>query len=213
MKSTARVASRALVGMAGAALVSGCISCPPVVNDGVVQLPCCTSGTANIVRVDTGSAPWKVRIPSLTYSQPVLSPAPNIAWATVDSSAWVRPPGGANPDSHAGGVYSYTIPFRVQACGVGRTLTISGRFAADNTASAFLDTPGGPGSSPFATQTTQTHGFQTANITSFSTTVTSAAAGIYTLRFEVTNEQNGFNSDSGLAVSAVIATNCSSAPS
>lgn len=190
----------------GAMLLAGCITCPPVVNDGVVQLPCCASGSANIVRIDTGAAPWQVQVPGLTYSQPVDVSAANVAWAPVGTAAWVRPPPPST--SHAPGTYSYTLPFRVPACSAGRTLSISGNFAADNTASLFLDAPSGPGTVAIASQTTPTHGFQTANIAPFTTSVTSAAPGTYLLRLVVTNEP-GTTSDSGLIVSAVIATNCS----
>lgn len=186
----------------------GFVSCAPVISDGVVQLPCSTSG-ASFVRIDTGTAPWVVKIPSLNSSQPV-SPGPSsTAWATVNSASWVIPPGPSSA-THPGGTYSYTIPFKVPPCSC--DVRVIGRFASDNTASAFLDTPAGIAATPFASQATATHGFQAANITPFSTMVAAAQPGNYVLRFEVTNG-SGSQSVTGLAVSGIIAPHCTSAPS
>lgn len=210
-----RVAARAVLCLAGVLLVSGCIDglsvISPVIINGAVQLPCCTSGTPNIVRIDTGSAPWMVRNPSSTYFHPVVSLPPNTMWATVGSSTWVRPfaEAGASATAHPEGVYTYSLQFRVPACASGRTITISGRFAADNTASVFFESPVGPFATLIASQTSRIDGFRAANITTFSKTIASAVPGSYALRFDVTNEQFRF-SDTGLTVSGVIATNCSS---
>ena len=204
MGSYARATLRATI----CVLAAGLVSCVPVISNGVVQLPCCSSATVSIVRIDTGSAPWKVKVPGATSSQPVASAPPHGAWAAVNSATWVMPPG--TTYIHPVGTYSYTIPFEIPTCNTGRHVTVSGRFAADNSASAFLDTPAGIAATPFASQATATHGFQAAHITPFSITNVSGQPGIYVLRFEVKNVGTSY-SDTGLAVSGIIATHCAGA--
>ncbi len=187
-----------------ALLLAGCITCPPVVRDGVVQLPCCASGSANIINIDTGTAPWRVMLPTQTWYQPVVVPAPNAAWAPVPQASWVRPPPASN--RYPPGNYTYALQLAVPACSAGRTITITGRFAADNMASVFLDTPAAQGTSPIAAQTT-TQGFLPANVTQFSTSIASASAGNYVLRVVVNNEPT-FPSDTGMILQGAVLTSC-----
>lgn len=189
-------------------MLAGCITCPPVVRDDVIQLPCCSSGTVNIINIDTGSAPWRVMPPAQTWYQPVVVPAPNAAWAPLPQASWVRPAPATS--AFALGNYTYALALNVPACSQGRTISITGNVAADNTASVFLDTPTMAGTTPIVSQTTPTHGFLPANVTPFTTSISSASAGTYVLRVVVTNQGSAAfpYSDTGMILRGAVATAC-----
>ena len=158
----------------------------------VVEIPCCTcvDGRVTTTPLSTGAAAWTVSGPGISGTVPVVA-ASHSAWASVAPAAWVGP--SAAP---TGGTYVYKIVFRVPDCVIGGKVTISGRFAADN--SAVLSVNGAP---VFASQGTWDYGFQAGSITPFSKTLT---PGIHTLEVRVYNTSDV----TGLAVQANVVTVC-----
>jgi len=143
-------------------------------------VPCCrcVDGRQQVIGIDTRTAPWTVALPnSITY-QPVV-PINDVAWAPVPPAGWVGPPGGPTAE----GNYTYRLRFYVPPdCIIPSRITVSGRVAADNSATVYLD------GSQIAVQSTPTHGFLPGNIISFAEPV--AVSGTHSLTVVVHNWSN-----------------------
>lgn len=166
-----------------------------------IGLPCCRCVDGSAIPVDVHTAPgsgWTVSSPGASTAQPVAQTS-NAAWASVAPAQWVAPPG--NPT--AGGNYTYQLAFEVPACVIPATITVAGRFAADNRATLFVDS-----NQIAATPGTTTHGFLPGNIVTFSATVPANASGQHVLRLVVNNVSNV----TGAAVQATITLQCPDDP-
>ncbi|HET9641160.1 MAG TPA: hypothetical protein VFP12_18370 [Allosphingosinicella sp.] len=165
-----------------------------------MQLPCCKAvGERQAFDLSTGTAPWRVNVPT-SPSFATAVPASDPAWAPVNGADWIGPPGGWDAE----GDYTYEVRFEVPRCPVGRDITVSGNFAADNRAAIFV----GPSTTPVAvSQGTFDYGFLPGSITPFSATFPSAGAGTYVLK-AVVNNSGGVT---GLAVQATVASVCRTA--
>lgn len=204
-------------------LLSGCV-CAPVVTGDVVQLPCCGSvNNTQAVNISTGTAPWRVTAPGRS-SQPVV-PAGNQAWVSMSDpvwspsipASWVGPPGTGGPRDASRhdhpdhgepidpgdpqGDYVYEVRFNAPPCQFARTLTVSGKVAADNRATIYFGTD----TLPVASQSGW--GFQAANVISFNTPPANAS-GEYVLRVVVHNGEG----PTGLALQAVAVSRCAPLP-
>ena len=99
-----------------------------------IRLPCCRclDGKSTSVNASTGTAPWNVAF-GTSAAQPVVS-ASNVSWTPVPPGKWVGPAGSANT-----GAYTFQMPFQVPNCVIPMQVTISGKFAADNSGKLYID--------------------------------------------------------------------------
>ena len=145
----------------------------------VIRIPCCrcVNGPRRTVTINTGTARWRVATPNSTSFQPAAAVVPpNPAWTPVPPAAWVGPPGAAQTV----GDYTYRLQFYVPRCMLRPIITISGRFAADNSARLLLD-----GVAVASSQGTAGYGFLPGSVTPFSASATSP--GLHELTIVVTN--------------------------
>ncbi|MFZ5670974.1 MAG: hypothetical protein ACOY4K_15910 [Pseudomonadota bacterium] len=159
----------------------------------VLRVPCCkcVDGKKLEVAIDTGRVTgWTVRKPG-SGPMPVQS-ASNAAWASVSPASWVGP--GASVT--AAGEYVYELTFTVPECVIPAGVSISGRFAADNSATLFID------GNQVASTSGGIYGFQAGGIAPY--TITGLSPGQHTLTVEVNNAGNV----TGLALSGVITVAC-----
>ncbi|MDP1737130.1 MAG: hypothetical protein Q8L23_06795 [Caulobacter sp.] len=162
----------------------------------VLKVPCCkcVDGKKLEVVIDTGRvAGWTVRKPGSTSAAPVQS-ASNSAWATVSSASWVGP----GSSFTTAGTYVYEFKFEVPRCTIPAAVSISGRFAADNSGKVSLDN----GPTVASSLGSANLGFQQANVTPY--TITGIGPGPHTLKVEVYNA----GSATGLALSGIITVAC-----
>ncbi len=188
-------------------------------------LECCQcigkESPESVILLNTGAAPWMFVSTSSgpVTPYPAVVVAPYLGWTTAlsPSAQWVAPSllaaqwfgSGSNPTGGAGpGNYGYRLTFDARYCVIPSTITISGKFAADNAAQMSVDgnfvaqTPGF--GSAFIT------GFATYNIVSFSYTIpASNVAGLHTITMIVNNDINGL-STTGLIVQATAVRVCES---
>lgn len=158
-----------------------------------VVLPCCRclDGKTTTVNVSTGAVPYNVSFGS-SAAQPVV-PASNVAWTPVPPGQWVGPSGNA-----AIGDYTYSMPFQVPKCLIPMQVTISGKFAADNSGKLYID-----GNFVKASQGTPNYGFLPGSVTPFSWTGV-LAPGPHAIKMVVTNSSG----PTGVVVAATIRVTC-----
>jgi len=158
-----------------------------------VTLPCCRclDGKSTSVDVSTGTAAWNVAFGSAT-PQPVV-PASNVSWTPVPPGKWVGPSGNA-----AVGDYTYTMPFQVPKCVIPMQVTISGKFAADNSGKLYID-----GNFVKASQGTPNYGFLPGSVTPFTWTGV-LTPGAHAINMVVTNSSG----PTGVVVAATITVTC-----
>lgn len=156
---------------------------PPLVGPvKAVKLACCRclGETVGPIKISTGQpVPWTVN------GGPTVPQAMVPGWHGWSSpppppgSQWIGPVGG---NSAAPVTYTYQLKIDAGRCRIPGTMTISGKFWADNSGTVSL-------TSQTATFTTLNYpfGFQTPNGASFSYTVPSAT-GIYTLTVTTQNQ-------------------------
>lgn len=158
-----------------------------------VQLPCCRclDGKKTSVNVSTGAVPWNVAFGN-SAAQPVVL-ATNVAWTPVPPGKWV------GPGSENQGTYTYQMPFQVPRCLIPMRVTISGKFAADNSAQLYV------GNLVASSQGTQDYGFLPGSVTPF-TWSGSLAPGQNAIKVVVTNSGGA----TGLVVAATITISCPS---
>lgn len=155
-----------------------------------VRLGCCRclGETLGPINISTGQpVPWTVNN-SPTVPLPMVGGwhGWNNAPPVPPGSQWVGP---VNGNAAAPGTYTYRLNINVPKCVIPGSVTISGKFWADNKGTVSLTSPP-PSSSPATfstlTNTSPMHGFLTSNGQGFSYTV--AAPGTYTLTVTTTNE-------------------------
>ena len=158
-----------------------------------VNLPCCRclDGKTTTVNASTGTAPWNVAFGS-SAAQPVI-PASNVSWTPVPPGQWVGPAGNA-----VLGDYTYTMPFQVPKCVIPMQVTISGKFAADNTGKLYIG-----GNLVKASQGTPNYGFLPGSVTPFTWTGV-LTPGPHAITMVVTNTSG----PTGVVVAATITVTC-----
>jgi len=147
-----------------------------------VRAPCCRclDGKETSTVLDTGTAPWKLAGPGITGVVPAVPVGRHPSWTSaLAPGKWVADGGGAR-DDRAAGTFKYVLQIFIPKCIIGAPVTISGRFAADNSADLYLD------NSMIATQGSTNVGFKAGQVASFSATISSA--GMHTLTVKVANE-------------------------
>ena len=194
------MSSRNAAGFAAAALlIAGCHhSCPPGPSAEGIDVPCCRAGgEGRPVKIDTGTAPWKVTPPSGSAAQPVVALS-NVAWTAVAPAAWVGSP---DPNAVAFGEHVYELGFKIAKCDNPTSATITGSFAADNKATVYLD----GNATPVATsQGTPDYGFLPGSVTPFTVSVPGTSGGAHTLKVVVNNS----GGPSGLVLRGAISNGC-----
>jgi hypothetical protein len=124
---------------------------------------------------------------------------PNPAWTqTLSPALWIAPPGAPQ----AIGTYVYTTTFNVPACTIPSTVSLAGKFAADNAAQLYIDN----NATPFVLNGPANYGFQTGSIASFQASPLSP--GTHTIKVLVTN----IGGPTGLVVQAAVTRNCTNNP-
>jgi len=219
-----------IIGISSAApalFLGGCV-CAPVVTGDVVQLPCCSSvDNTQAVDISTGTGPWRVTAPDGTQ-QPVVAVEKNRGWVTISDPVWsplipvswvgaprtggprdetrLAPPDHGEPidPGDPPGDYVYELRFNAPTCQFARTITVSGKVAADNRATIYFGTS--PNMPLVASQSGPT-GFWAANVIPFSITEPRASGG-YVLRVVVHNDEG----PTGLAVQAIAVSRCAPLP-
>lgn len=185
---------------------------PPVANP---TLRCCRCvGEASQINLSTGLAVWTVQSPSappsgpanptlsplrsLLLTPPVMAdPAGNPAWTSLPGAQWIGPPLSATTV----GTYVYDTTFTVEArCVIPSTVTLSGSFAADNSAAVYIDS----NLTPIATSGgTPNFGFLPGSITTFGPITLSP--GLHHLKVRVYNQSGA----TGLIMNAMLVRKCS----
>lgn len=155
------------------------------------RLPTCCAYTLNLSTGQgngPGDAIWTVNNGTAFITPPVS------AWTTLPSAQWIQPVASPVPSSAIpSGVFGYETEFTVPNCPFGH-VELTGTFAADNDAAAFLD------GTPIAGASCGSNCFTTP----VSINVPSVAPGLHTLQITVTNQ----SSWSGLIVNAQVRTVC-----
>ncbi len=172
----------------------------------VLTLKCCqcTGRELSDVQINTGVAPWK-----LTSGPTSLlpGPQPNIpaAWASASGATWVGPSATAGSAGAAPGVYVYQLRVVVPTCMIRSTITIKGKYWADNHASmAITGATGAVISTTTAGVPNPGYGFVQANFGSFSAALPQGYSGTVTLTITVNNTSG----PTGLLVSGLVAQRC-----
>ena len=122
-------------------------------------------------------------------------------WMLLPPARWIQPAASATPVSANAGTYRYTLEFAIPSCGCSH-VQLTGSFAADNSATAYLDGNAIPGAScPGPTCFKSTQAPVSLN------GAPALAAGIHTLEIDVNNElPNAIYS--GLIVNARLTRTC-----
>ncbi len=170
----------------------------PVNPTKVPTLACCHCiGDSNSLDLSTGAAVWTVAPVGGTSSTAVLV-TPNVSWTNnLAPAKWIGPPGA--PQSV--GSWAYETTFYVQqGCVIPSTISLSGKFAADNTATLQVDNQ-----APVSLQGTPNYGFLPGSVTSFGGGSV-WTAGPHTIRVTVGNA----GGPTGLVVSATLTRKCTS---
>lgn len=157
-----------------------------------IELPCCRclDGKKTSVNVSTGTAPW-----SVAFGNSGAAPAglvSNVAWTPVPPGKWI------GPGSDKEGDYTYQMPFQVPKCLIPMQVTISGKFAADNSAKLSIG-----GNVVASSQGTPNYGFLPGSVTPFTWSGT-LAPGPQSITVVVTNS----GGPTGLVVAATITVTC-----
>lgn len=156
-----------------------------------VVLPCCRclDGKTTTVNVSTGAVPWNVAFGN-SQAQPA-GPVSNVAWTPVPPGQWIGT-GSQNP-----GTYTFQMPYQVPNCVIPMRVTIAGKFAADNTATLYVE------GHAVASLGTPNYGFLPGSVTPFTWTGT-LAPGPHNIKVVVTNSDG----PTGLVVAATITVTC-----
>jgi hypothetical protein len=114
----------------------------PQVSTKVQQLTCCEClGGVTTLNLSTGqSSPkdpfWSVN-GNAAYTTPKVS-----SWVALAGAQWIQPAASPLPSNNiAPGLYKYVVKFFIPECTIRSQIQLTGKFSADNSAKAFLDTP------------------------------------------------------------------------
>ena len=108
--------------------------------------PCCTWSLDLSTGQGTGSIDplWKLNNGN-AYTVSNLGVLSG-TWLSLTPARWVQPVNSSTPQYVSGGTYKYAVRFKVPACKTTR-VQLTGSFAADNSATAYLDGVAIPGAS------------------------------------------------------------------
>lgn len=145
-------------------------------------IPCCRCiGGSSTANVSTGkpNVVWTVTQPGSAVPTPVM-PVSNVAWTTtaIPGGAWVSPQG--NPMTV--GNFDYSTVIDVRDCIIGSTVTISGKFLADNRGTLLVD-----GREVISSGGTPNYGFLPGSVTPFTVTLPAGATGFHTITLRAQN--------------------------
>lgn len=162
----------------------------------VIQLPCCRclDGKKTTVNASTGAVPWNVAFGN-SAAQPA-GLASNVAWTPVPPGKWI----GSGSENE--GVYTFQMPFQMPKCVIPMQVTISGKFAADNSGKLYIG-----GNLVASSQGTPDYGFLPGSVTPFTWSGT-LAPGPQSIKVVVTNS----GGPTGLVVAATITVTCPRQP-
>jgi hypothetical protein len=154
---------------------------PPRATPTVV--PCCRCiGGNSTANVSTGqpNATWTVTQPGNPAQTPTM-PVSNVAWTTtaIPGRAWISPQG--NPTTV--GTFDYSTTIDVRNCIIGSTVTISGRFLADNRGTVLVDGR----EVGVSSLGTPNYGFLPGSVTPFSVTLPAGSTGLHTITLRAQN--------------------------
>jgi hypothetical protein len=158
---------------------------PPPPRPGPVAatvIPCCRCiGGSATTNVSTGrpNVTWTVKQPGSTAATPVMN-ATNVAWTTsvIPGAAWVSPQG--NPTTV--GSFDYETQIDLRNCVIPSTVTISGRFLADNRGTILVD-----GREVVSSGGTPNYGFLPGSLTPFTITLPAGTTGVHTITLRAQN--------------------------
>jgi hypothetical protein len=162
------------------------------------SVPCCKClGETLKVDLSTGQTSpidqrWRVNNGN-AYTTP-----PYPGWIALAPARWIQPVASPTPSGNVPGntVYRYTLQFTVPKCTIPMNVRLTGSFAADNSAKAFLDgVPIASCAGPKCFNTPQAP---------VPLNVPSVAPGPHTLEFQVAN----ISGPSGLIVNAQLQVEC-----
>jgi len=140
---------------------------------------------------------WKVNGGPAYVTPPVSS------WIALNPAKWIQPVASPTPSpSVPAGIYKYTVRFNVQKCTIPAEVRLDGKFAADNSAKAFLD------GSPIAGASCPGPVCFAPPQAPVNLTVPSLSPGLHTLEIDVKNDE-GY---SGLIVNAQLKGQCRKEP-
>ena len=112
----------------------------------IPTLACCEClGKVTTLDLSTGQGGptdplWKMNNVN-AYVVSNLSNLSNV-WTVLPGASWIQPVASSTPSSNiAPGVYRYTVKFYIPQCAIGSRIELTGKFSADNSATAFLDVP------------------------------------------------------------------------
>lgn len=161
---------------------------------GAIRAPCCRciGGRTRPVRLDTGAAAWRVANPG-SSSFTAVANAANVSWVALPPARWVGPPTGGT----ATGDFTYQLQIYVPSCTLPGQVSLSGRFAGDNTVRVFFDE-----TSVAQSGGTANYGFLPGSVTPFS--VNQLTPGLHTLRVVVTNS----GGPTGVVIEAALTVTC-----
>lgn len=142
---------------------------------------------------------WKIN----NGSAYIVSNLSNLSglWLTLPPALWIQPSASATPINANAGTYRYTLEFAIPSCGCSH-VQLTGSFAADNSAQAYLDSIPIPGAScPGSTCFNSTQAPVSLN------GAPAMAAGSHTLEIDVKNDPPSATY-SGLIVNARLTRTC-----
>jgi hypothetical protein len=148
------------------------------------------------LNLSTGTGPWNVTLPGGAGSG--TQNASNPAWgpALVTGATWISPTG--NPS--ATGPYKYTTSFAARRCTIPSSITITGKFLADNKGTLYVD-----GVQVAVSLGTPDYGFLPGSLTPFSYTIpASSSGGVHTITMQADNSSG----PTGIDVQLNIKRNC-----
>jgi hypothetical protein len=161
-------------------------------------LPCCQCIGKEGASLDlsTGAAVWSAILPGGANS--ATQNASNPAWTptTLAPANWISPT--SNPTTV--GTYTYSIRFDARRCVIPSSITITGKYLADNKGTLLVD------GRPVATQLgTPNYGFLPGSVTPFSYTIPAAqASGLHTITLQAENS----GGPTGVVVQLSVRRNC-----
>ena len=178
------------------------INQPNVTCNFVNQLaPPCACGLQTNISTGQGSIDpnWTVN------GNPAYTTSTLVNWMSLAPAAWIQPANSASPLQVPNGVYKYQFKFNVISCPLGH-IQLGGQFAADNSATAFLNGIPIPGAACSGPNCFHPSGGQAPVLLS----VPLVQTGANVLEIDVTNGTpgSGGSSYSGLLVRAYLTRHC-----
>lgn len=174
---------------------------PPRPGGPVTTVPCCRCiGESNRTVVSTGApgVVWTVANPGST-AQGATVPAANQAWTTtvIPNAGWISPVG--SPTTV--GTFTYRTQIDLRNCAIASTVTISGRFLADNRGTLVIN-----GREIVSSGGTPNYGFLPGSLTPFNYTLPAGTSGIVNIELRGQN----IGGPTGIQAEVVVTRQCGS---